>query len=66
MEDEKGLSDGSRFLSRATIEPGNVGSTASRFFRCRSKQWEVSNYIFSPRHKELELPVRCLKGDIDE
>lgn len=66
MEDEEeGLSDGSRFLSRATVEPRNVGST-SRFFRYRSKQWEVSNYMFSPRHKELELLVQCLKGDIDE
>lgn len=67
MEDEEeGLSDGSRFLSRATVEPGNVGSTVSRFFRYRSKQWEVSNCMFSPRHKELELLVQCLKGDIDE
>lgn len=66
VEDEEGLSDGSRFLSRATTEPGNVGITTSRFFSCRSKQWEVSNCIFSPRHNEFELLVRCVKGDIDE
>ena len=41
--------DGSRFLSRATIEPGNVGSTTSRFFRYRSKQWVIICSVLDTR-----------------
>lgn len=48
-DEEEGLSDGSRFLSRATVEPGNVGSTTSRFFRYRSKQWVIICSVLDTR-----------------